>query len=99
VLGGGLAVKTTTDACGAVFADRDNDGDVDQADFGQFQACLAGAGIAATEECACLDRDGENAAGDGDIDAADFQAFMNCYTGPAIMWSQTLRPDCVAERP
>ncbi|HOW70927.1 MAG TPA: hypothetical protein PKY77_10030 [Phycisphaerae bacterium] len=99
VLGGGLAVKTPVDVCGAVFADRDGDSDVDQADFGQFQVCFSGSGFSAPAECACLDRDGENAAGDGDIDAVDLQAFMNCYTGPAIVWSQAFRPDCVAERP
>lgn len=99
VLGGGLAVKTSVDVCGAVFADRDDDGDVDQADFGRFQACYSGEGLAAAAECACLDRDGENVTGDGDIDAMDLVAFIKCYTGPAIPWSQALAPDCVAERP
>ena len=99
VLGGGLAVKTSVDVCGAVFADVDNDGDVDQADFGQFQACYSGAGFAVAAECSCFDRDGENVAGDGDIDAMDLQAFLNCYTGPSIQWSQAIAPNCVPERP
>ncbi|MBP7933695.1 MAG: hypothetical protein KA354_03510 [Phycisphaerae bacterium] len=98
VLGGGLAVKTIPDVCGVVFADRDHDGDVDQVDFGQFQACFSGS-LAAPTDCNCFDRDGSDASGDGDVDVMDLLAFMNCYTGPAVAWSQATNPDCIPERP
>jgi hypothetical protein len=99
VLGGGLAIVSPADACGAVFADRDQDGDVDHVDFGRFQACLTGPFGQVALECECFDRDGDLAAGDGDIDLQDLQAFDKCWTGPGIPWSQAITPGCVPERP
>lgn len=77
--------------CPTPFADADHDQDVDQLDFGMYQACFTGAGsINAAYECRCLDRDN-----DGDIDAVDFAAFQRCVTGPTIGWTEELTPECV----
>ncbi len=56
--------------------DSDHDGDVDTDDFGAFQGCSSGPGIAFTGECAKLDFDT-----DGDIDQDDFAIFQRCYSG------------------
>ena len=61
-------------------ADFDADGDVDQEDFGHFQACFSGAGIAQGEsdcEDARLDDD-------DDVDADDFGIFQACMSGANI---------------
>lgn len=60
--------------------DLDNDKDVDQGDYGLFQACLSGNGITQPDpacEYALLDDD-------DDVDADDFQIFMDCFTGPGV---------------
>lgn len=75
--------------CPLPFADADNDGDVDQDDFGAFQVCYNGAGAVPTG-CDCFDRNT-----DGKVDATDFNAFNNCFTGPNVPWSQTIAPICV----
>jgi len=54
--------------------------DVDQQDFGYFQACLSGAGVPLTDaDCfrALLD-------GDNDVDADDLGIFQRCMSGPNI---------------
>ncbi len=79
-------------ACPRPFADADPDGDVDQSDFGIFQRCYSGPiheGPPADPACYCFDRDG-----DDDVDGDDFTAFMDCVSGSAIIWSQSLTPDC-----
>jgi hypothetical protein len=60
----------------AVQGDFDLDNDVDQADFGFFQACLSGSGVLLAEGCAPADLDG-----DGDVDGADFNLFRQCIAG------------------
>ena len=65
------------------FADTDLDGDVDQDDFGVFQACFTGLGGGIEPGCACYDRD-NNGVGDGDVDQDDYGAFERCASGPAI---------------
>lgn len=65
--------------------DFDADGDVDQADFGQFQACLTGPGVfQPIIECtpALLDED-------EDVDQDDFGIFQACYSGPGVPASDT----------
>lgn len=60
--------------------DNDLDGDVDQADFGWFQACLTGPVTPVTApDCqdAMLDAD-------ADADQYDVAIFANCFTGPDI---------------
>jgi hypothetical protein len=58
-------------------ADFDQDGDVDQADFGHLQGCLTGAGITQSTP-ACFDA---RLDGDEDVDAADFAIFASCLGG------------------
>lgn len=66
------------------FADADQDGDVDQADFAALQACYTGPGsFTLPAECACFDRP-EPLEPDGDIDQADLYKFEDCASGPGI---------------
>ena len=57
-------------------ADFDGDDDVDQEDFGHFQACYSGSGNAAEPGCedAALDSD-------EDVDHSDFGIFQSCMGG------------------
>ncbi|HOW69596.1 MAG TPA: BNR-4 repeat-containing protein [Phycisphaerae bacterium] len=80
--------------CNVPFADADGDQDVDQGDFGAFQACYTGPGGGVPDHCACFNRPEGLAGSDNDVDAADLAAFVLCVTGPEIAWSQHLRPDC-----
>lgn len=69
-------------------ADFDLDGDVDQADFGRFQACLTGQGITqALPSCAKALLDDV----DADVDAADMALFLGCMSGPGVY----ANPNCV----
>lgn len=62
-------------------ADFDGDLDVDDADFGLFQACATGAGVpASAPDCDSADFDG-----DGDVDQSDFAAFQRCFSGPGMV--------------
>jgi hypothetical protein len=50
---------------------------VDQADFGQFQACYSGAGITQPDpSCAAAKLDL-----DEDVDQEDFSVFVGCMSG------------------
>jgi len=60
--------------------DFDLDSDVDQEDFGRFQACLTGPGIPQNDP-ACLDA---RLDADSDVDAADLTLFRQCVSGPGI---------------
>lgn len=71
-----------------IFADLDRDLDVDQADFGQMQLCLAGSFVAVSGNCLCLDRDR-----DGNVDDVDLTAFTRCVTGPAIPFDRNSPPE------
>jgi hypothetical protein len=66
--------------------DFDLDGDVDMEDFGQFQACLSGPGVAQTAP-ACINALLDD---DDDVDHDDFGLFQQCLTGPNI----SANPDC-----
>jgi hypothetical protein len=61
------------------FADLDGDGDVDQDDFGFFQACLTDSPGGAELRCGCADRDH-----DGSVDRADLMAFLACKDGAGL---------------
>jgi len=76
-----------TQCCPYPFADGDFDGDVDQADFGEWQVCFSGTDHAYGADCDCYDRNNATGAqsGDGDVDGDDFAWFVNCFTGPSIM--------------
>jgi len=67
--------------------DFDDDGDVDQDNFGVMQACISGpgSGLRPGADCACADWDD-----DLDVDDADLEAFDACASGPAI----TADPTC-----
>jgi len=71
--------------CVDPFADADHDGDVDQVDFGIWQACFSGTGNDYEAGCKCFDRD-EDADVDGDdfSRTGDFNDFMDCWTGPTV---------------
>ncbi|MHC4444050.1 MAG: hypothetical protein ACYTBZ_06010 [Planctomycetota bacterium] len=56
--------------------DLDQDSDVDQEDFGIFQACYSGNGINYEEGCENSDYDD-----DGDVDHEDFNLFQSCMAG------------------
>jgi hypothetical protein len=66
--------------------DFDSDGDVDQEDFGHFQACLTGSGTWVTEPV-CW---GANFDGDNDVDQNDCRIFRECLTGANV----PLDPEC-----
>lgn len=74
--------------CPTPFADADQDGDVDMADFGIFQACLStGYPNTILPGCECWDWNE-----DGQIDDQDFtQAFIVCGSGPGL---PITNPDC-----
>ncbi len=76
--GDGLTCQEAT-CCPIPFADADADGDVDQLDFGLFQACFTGQFVELEGGCECFDR-----TGDGHIDADDFLKFNACFSGPSI---------------
>ena len=79
------AVHATALPAGPGDADRDDD--VDQTDFGRFQACYSGATIHQNDpncQWAFLD-------GDEDVDQNDFGIFQSCISGPG----RPADPDCV----
>jgi hypothetical protein len=69
--------------CTDVFADPDEDGDVDHEDFGLLQLCLTGTLSGSPDAlpgiCVCFDRDA-----DRDVDQRDVAEFESCATGPMI---------------
>jgi hypothetical protein len=74
-----------------VWADADDDGDVDQDDFGVFQVCMGNTAPYPPEMqwCRCFDRNGN-----GTVDAADVDEFSKCDAGPNVLWSFSLTPQC-----
>ncbi|GMU21925.1 MAG: hypothetical protein AMXMBFR13_20130 [Phycisphaerae bacterium] len=68
------------------FPDFDEDGDVDQTDFGFFQACYSGPGVIQNDP-ACLPG---RLDADEDIDLNDFGVFQRCVSGP----NHPADPDC-----
>lgn len=74
-------VPVDSNGCSPVYpADMDWDGDVDQTDFGIFQACQTGAAIHQTDPAcsrAWLD-------GDMDVDKDDITLFHQCLSGPQV---------------
>ncbi len=78
----GLSFGTT---CNTIWADADDDLDVDMDDFGAFQLCYTGQSgplPANVPYCQCFDR-----GGDGAIGESDFVAFQKCVSGPSIPWT------------
>lgn len=62
-----------------IIGDLDRDGDVDQADFGRFQACLTGPAPVEDPDC-----DPANLDGDNHVDGGDFVIFLACLSGANI---------------
>ena len=61
--------------------DFDADGDVDQFDFGSFQRCLSGPGVAREDpSCAWALLDA-----DDDVDADDLAVFLQCLSGEGVL--------------
>ena len=81
-----VMVHLTVDPPTHAPCDFEPDGDVDQSDFGRFQACYSGAGIAQLNP-ACQ---GAKLDGDDDVDLSDFGIFQECVSGP----SQPADPLC-----
>jgi len=69
---------TVTDA--GIPGDMDGDGDVDQSDFGRFQACISGPDVPQTDP-ACQDATLDD---DDDVDADDSDVFTLCVSGPGV---------------
>ena len=60
--------------------DFDYDGDLDQEDFGHFQACFSGFSVPQNDpDCQLAKFDD-----DADVDQADLQAFMACMSGANV---------------
>jgi hypothetical protein len=81
-------LRTTKDChpCRPLFADSDDDGDVDQDDFGLFQRCMGPevilyppCSLEPLSYCICFDRNL-----DRQIDQRDFAAFEACASGPDV---------------
>jgi hypothetical protein len=62
--------------------DFDDDGDVDQEDFGHMQSCLTGPTVPQTDP-ACRTAD-LNHDDNGDVSQLDLTLFLRCFTGPGI---------------
>lgn len=91
ILGGqagpGGSTCQTHACCPPLPPDHDMDGDVDLADFGWFQTCLAGHAVPPpTVACRCADYQG-----DGFVDALDLVTFLGCMRGPEI----PAEPNCI----
>jgi hypothetical protein len=78
-----------------VVFDVDNDGDVDQADFGFLQTCVTGTDDPGNlfgtlpAGCQCLDVTGPGGEPDNAIDQQDLNLFELCASGPGILASPT----------
>jgi hypothetical protein len=67
-----------------VLPDVDKDGDVDQSDFGQIQACCAQSGQPPTSGCVFADFNHDNT-----VNAADLAVFSGCLSGPGAVAGET----------
>jgi hypothetical protein len=79
-------VHVALNGCATPLSDFDRDGDVDQADFGHFQACYTGSGRPSNDPV-CFDA---RLDADTDIDQNDFGIFQGCMSGAGV----PATPDC-----
>jgi serine/threonine-protein kinase len=89
LLAGCLVCTYLTSIASCAPADLDRDKDVDQTDFGLFQACLTGPGVPQTDpDCqfALFDDD-------DDVDSDDLALLQGCTTGPGVPGS----PPCTVD--
>jgi hypothetical protein len=85
-----IGVTVTVDPL-VIPGDMDGDWDVDQSDFGLFQACLSGSGNPQTDPaCARARLDG-----DSDVDGDDLALFLRCFSGAGIRGN----PNCKTGSP
>jgi hypothetical protein len=73
----------------AIPGDTDGDCDVDQDDFGYFQACLTGQGTPQTSQQCTLARLDT----DEDVDVNDMALFVRCVSGPGVCGD----PNCLSD--
>ncbi len=73
----GIVDRGAYESVPAIPGDFNDDGDVDLADFAQFQACATRATVAQPNP-ACADAKLD---ADADVDMSDFGLFQRCYTG------------------
>ena len=60
--------------------DADVDGDVDEVDFAQYEACHGGPdGLLVAPDCVGVDLDC-----DGDVDLVDFGVLQRCWSGVGV---------------
>jgi hypothetical protein len=78
--GNGPQTLTVTLEVRTVLPDADHDGDVDQGDFGRFQACYSGSTGEFPPGCEWADFNS-----DALIDPADFNVFLGCMSGPDLL--------------
>jgi hypothetical protein len=92
--GQGWRPEPPAPACGEMWADADEDGDVDHDDFAILQRCInVGSQVPYTDNhpCLCFDRNG-----DGLVDLLDIIHFAVCATGPVVPYDlENLPPGCV----
>jgi hypothetical protein len=84
--GGNAAGLQFGSSCHHVWADADDDGDVDQADFAQLQACYTGDSgmMPDLPYCVCFDVAGNSGAPDSRVSQVDLVEFERCASGPGI---------------
>ena len=76
----GVPVDSTGCVAQPTPGDMDRDGDVDQSDYGLFQACLTGRLVPQNDpQCA-----GARLNGDAWVDNSDLMIFLGCMGGPGI---------------
>jgi hypothetical protein len=78
----GAATVIASSASGPISADctdQDNDGDVDQEDFGQWQRCVSGDAEPRTPSCTTCDIDD-----DDDVDQDDLNILLGCLNGANV---------------
>ena len=86
-----ISVNVTIDPSPFARVDFDEDGDVDQEDFGRFQACYTGPGVPQNAPN-CFNAKLDD---DDDVDVGDFSVFQRCMTGEGILAD----PDCTLPPP
>ncbi len=78
--GAGTACESVQCCPVAVFADYDEDSDVDADDFAALQRCLNTGGGLLVGDCTCFDTDGN-----GEVNGTvEVEEFVKCSTGPGV---------------
>ncbi len=75
--GVGISCELAPRCCPKLYADSDNDADLDDVDFAALQRCLNADGM--TTGCECYDTNSDNK-----VNSTDLQKFIDCAAGPEI---------------